>query len=373
MAYEPDYDFQIAEEERHRMELDLKLNEYRKNIQRMKLKENDVLSRLDRYRQDAEKTRRDIAVLELQAAKLKSSIAKLNEEMKTSERMLAELKLSLARRMVDIYKYGLPSELSIILSAESMHDAVNSVYLLSRLSEHDKELVAQLRNRQMEIALSKKTLEDHSERLDQQSKALMRERDKYNATIKETNKFLDDLRREKAKAEQVAKEMEAAQKAVGETIVTLKRRRTEDGTKGSDYLADRIARGRGSMFDWPIRGQISSPFGTRVHPVFRTKSFHSGIDISATKGTPVKAAATGEVLFVGWMRGYGQVVILDHRRDYSTVYAHMSSTTVKEGTVVKAGATIGAVGNTGTTTGYHLHFEVRVGSEAKNPLDYLKK
>jgi murein DD-endopeptidase MepM/ murein hydrolase activator NlpD len=73
------------------------------------------------------------------------------------------------------------------------------------------------------------------------------------------------------------------------------------------------------------------------------------------------------------MRGYGQVVIIDHGRDYSTVYAHMSSTQVKEGTVVGAGTVIGAVGNTGTTTGYHLHFEVRIGSTAKDPLSYLKR
>ena len=209
-----------------------------------------------------------------------------------------------------------------------------------------------------------------------------RERQKYNSTIKQTNTFLNDIRRQKALAERAAKEMEEAQKAVGQTILTLMRQKKERdaaakkaGTsKGSvDYLADRMARGRGSMFDWPLRGPISSPFGSRVHPVFKTKSFHSGLDISAPRGTPVKAAAPGEVLFEGWMRGYGQVVIIDHGRNYSTVYAHMSSTQVKEGQTVKVGSVVGAVGDTGTTTGYHLHFEVRTGSTAKNPLDYLKR
>jgi murein DD-endopeptidase MepM/ murein hydrolase activator NlpD len=176
--------------------------------------------------------------------------------------------------------------------------------------------------------------------------------------------------------------MEEAQKAVGQTILDLMRQRKarDEAAKKSgksqgsvDYLAGRAAQGRGSMFDWPLRGKINSPFGTRVHPVFKTKSFHSGIDIASPQGTPVKAAAPGEVLFEGWMRGYGRVVIIDHGRDYSTVYAHMSSTRVKEGAVVKAGTVVGAVGDTGTTTGYHLHFEVRVGSAAKNPLDYLKR
>ncbi|MDR1049094.1 MAG: M23 family metallopeptidase, partial [Synergistaceae bacterium] len=208
------------------------------------------------------------------------------------------------------------------------------------------------------------------------------DRQKYNATIKETNSFLDGLRRQKAAAERAAKEMEEAQKVVGETILALMRQRkardeaAKRAGKGSgsvDYLAGRAAQGRGSMFDWPLRGPVSSHFGMRIHPVFKTKTFHSGLDVSAPRGTPVKTAAPGEVLFVGWMKGYGQVVIIDHGRDYSTVYAHMSSTQVREGAIVKAGTVIGLVGNTGTTTGYNLHFEVRVGSAAKNPLDYLKR
>ena len=179
-------------------------------------------------------------------------------------------------------------------------------------------------------------------------------------------------------AEKASREAEEAQKAVGQTIMTLMRRKKEreaqqvrgGGRSGVDYLA---GRGRGSMFDWPIRGQISSPYGQRIHPIFKTKSMHAGIDISAPAGTAVKAAAAGEVLFNGWLRGYGQVVILDHGRNYSTVYAHLSSTSVREGQVLKAGAVVGRVGKTGTATGYHLHFEVRVGGTVKNPLDYLKR
>jgi murein DD-endopeptidase MepM/ murein hydrolase activator NlpD len=101
--------------------------------------------------------------------------------------------------------------------------------------------------------------------------------------------------------------------------------------------------------------------------------FHSGIDISAPRGTPVRAAAPGEVLFEGWMRGYGRVIIIDHGRNFSTVYAHLSSTQVREGTIVGAGTLIGTVGDTGTTTGNHLHFEVREGSTARNPLDFLRR
>jgi murein DD-endopeptidase MepM/ murein hydrolase activator NlpD len=111
----------------------------------------------------------------------------------------------------------------------------------------------------------------------------------------------------------------------------------------------------------------------RVHPVFKTKMMHTGMDIRAPRGTPVRAAGPGEVLFAGWLRGYGQVIIIDHGNNLSSVYAHLSSMSVREGAAVKKGQTIGAVGSTGTATGAHLHFEVRVGGDARDPMRYLRK
>jgi murein DD-endopeptidase MepM/ murein hydrolase activator NlpD len=376
-----DIDAQIATEERRRKELDRKLESYRSTIRQMKVKENDLLVRIDQSQQATEKARQEMTILEYQISKLQKNIVVLNGEMDQTKNRINDLVFALKRRMIDISKYGTSEELLLIFSAESTHEVLDSVYLLGKLAEHDQFLIEQLQDKKQEIELSQRTLEDHRDRLQQQAKSLEQERSKYNSTIKQTNTFLNDIRRQKALAERAAKEMEEAQKAVGQTILTLMRQRKERdeaarkaGGKGStDYLAGRIAQGRGSMFDWPLRGPISSPFGSRIHPVFKTKSFHSGLDIAAPRGTAVKAAAPGEVLFEGWMRGYGQVVIIDHGRDYSTVYAHMSSTRVKEGTVVNAGTVIGAVGNTGTTTGYHLHFEVRIGSTAKSPLDYLKR
>jgi murein DD-endopeptidase MepM/ murein hydrolase activator NlpD len=284
--------------------------------------------------------------------------------------------------MIDLSKYGMSEELHLIFSARDTHEVLNSVFLLEKLAKHDQFLIGQLTSKKEDIERSRGALEDQRDKLKAQSQTLDQERRTYTATIKRTNTFLDDIRRQKALAQRAAKEMEEAQAAVGQTIVALMRQKKERdeaakkaGTsKGSvDYLAGRMAQGRGSMFDWPIRGPISSSFGPRVHPVFKTKSMHSGLDVSAPRGTPIKTAAPGEVLFEGWMRGYGQVVIVDHGRDYSTVYAHMSSTRVKVGTVLGADSIIGAVGNTGTSTGFHLHFEVRVGGAAKNPLDYLKR
>ena len=380
-AAEPDLDAQIAAEERRRKELDQKMESYQSMIRQMKKKEDDLLVRIDQSQQATEKVRQEMTILEYQIAKLQKSISALEGEMMRAQGKIDELIRAFRRRLVDMSKYGTTEELLLVFSAKDTHEVLESIHLLGRLARHDQFLIEQLQAQKREMEVSRRTMEEQRDRLKKQAQSLDRERQKYNSMTKQTNTYLDDIRRQRTVAERAAREMEEAQKEVGQTILTLMRRKkgrgtgtgAESGGSGTDYLAGRMAQGRGSMFDWPLRGPVSSPFGTRIHPVFKTKSFHSGLDISAPRGTPVKAAAPGEVLFEGWMRGYGQVVIIDHGRDYSTVYAHMSSTRVREGTVVKVGTDIGTVGNTGTTTGYHLHFEVRVGSTAKNPLDYLKR
>ncbi|EIV99927.1 M23 family metallopeptidase [Thermoanaerobacter siderophilus] len=125
---------------------------------------------------------------------------------------------------------------------------------------------------------------------------------------------------------------------------------------------------------WPVSGvyTITSHFGPRIDPVYGVEGFHSGVDIGAPARTPVTAALDGEVVYAGWNDGYGLVVFIWHNNNLETRYAHLSSITVKQRQIVKAGDVIGYVGSTGKSTGPHLHFEVRVGGKAVNPFDFFK-
>ncbi len=127
-----------------------------------------------------------------------------------------------------------------------------------------------------------------------------------------------------------------------------------------------------SDFIWPVYGKITSGFGWRLHPIYGKSMFHSGIDISAPTGTPVFASRAGTVKFAGWRTGYGNLVILSHGA-YETYYAHLSKISVFVGLQVSKGDLIGRVGETGTATGPHLHFEVRIGGKEDNPVAYLPK
>lgn len=119
-------------------------------------------------------------------------------------------------------------------------------------------------------------------------------------------------------------------------------------------------------FSWPITGEISSEFGVR------SGVRHDGIDIRAPEGSPIRAAADGRVVFVDDdMRGYGRIVIIKHKEDFFTVYAHNRTNKVSRGEKISKGAVIGTVGNSGNASGSHLHFEVRKGKTVRNPLFFL--
>ncbi|SHH17987.1 Murein DD-endopeptidase MepM and murein hydrolase activator NlpD, contain LysM domain [Thermosyntropha lipolytica DSM 11003] len=123
---------------------------------------------------------------------------------------------------------------------------------------------------------------------------------------------------------------------------------------------------------WPVKGEITSPFGFRKSPFGgRRETFHEGIDIANNVGETIVAAADGKVVFAGWQPVYGKTVEIEHGYGFTTIYGHNSALLVKEGEVVRKGQPIARLGNTGRSTGPHLHFTVKKYGELKDPLIYL--
>jgi len=124
---------------------------------------------------------------------------------------------------------------------------------------------------------------------------------------------------------------------------------------------------------WPVTGRLMDGFGHRMDPFSGEGAMHTGVDISAPKGTPVHATADGIVLHAGLNAGYGRVVVIDHGNNYQTWYAHLSRIDVIEGQEIRQGEALGLVGSTGRSTGAHLHYEVRIGSAPVNPYRFLAR
>ena len=387
-------DNMIAIRERERESLSRKIEHYNE-LARSKMKESQsILGRLMNLRRNALESQARMEFLEKENGRLQGSMAQLNLSIAETSNLLADLLIKLRTRIVDMYKYSSQERLDVLLATRSTHEALIMAYMLRRLANQDQKVVETLARKADELERSREKLETSRAQVQRQQTELKRKRDEFAATIQRTNALLKDVQGEQKKAKAAAQELMNAQQAIGDKIIALMQ---EKGARGRapappstppaspgtpapqqplkpqkkpeqyTYLAN------GAVLEWPIQGSIAMAFGSRIHPVFKTKVFNSGIDIRAASGAPVRAAGPGEVLFTGWIRGFGQVVIIDHGRGISTVYAHLASASVAEGDAVKTGSPLGKVGNSGANTDYGLHFEVRRNGRAEDPLHYLRR
>ena len=366
-------DSRIAQEEARMRILEKQISEHQKRAKQMGEKEKGVLTQLNSLDQKKKVTEQRIRVLELKLEKVKNTISNLRAEVRLTEQELAEMMHVFENRLVDIYKYGGVAEFNLLLSSTTAHEAMETSYLLNRIALQDQAMISEMLQKKDRLIKAAAQMEQQEKELSENTSRLNGERKTFRNEISKSNVFLGKVRQERSLHEQAVKELLQSQKEIQQTVTALMRKKRDEESRNKGRSAQYTYLPSGGQLSWPVQGQITSTFGQRVHPVFKTKMMHTGMDIRAPRGTPVRAAGPGEVLFAGWLRGYGQVIIIDHGNNLSSVYAHLSSMSVREGSAVKKGQTIGAVGSTGTATGAHLHFEVRVGGDARDPMRYLRK
>ena len=394
--YSANIDSQIKTQQKNQSDMKKKIQQYNAIAKEKSKQSKNLLSQLSRLRQNASESQAQMDNLEQENTKLQNSVSELNKRIARVKDSMKIIIASLRNRLVDIYKFT-PDDngLSLILNSQGPHEAVNTAYMLRRFAIQDQFMLEELSRKEHELIEARHKLEENKTKIARQTDELKKKREEFDSTIKKTDTLLKNVQSEQKKAEAAAKELENAQRAVGNKINALmKQKKTAQTKKAKSSSAAKITNVKSSSktaaapssspskappagsvksLSWPLNGKVTMQYGSRVHPTFKTKIVNSGIDIKAASGTPVKAAGPGEVLYQGWLRGFGQVVIIDHGGDLSTVYAHLGGTSVREGAVVKAGTVIGRVGNTGTDSEYGLHFEVRKKGSAQNPMNYLRR
>ena len=364
-------DKEIKQQEQEYKKIQGQISQTKKKINEAKKKESNVSRQIEELSQRITITQQRVNVVNLHIRKLHGNIVHLTGNIAETEQSIKNAEALLADRMVTIYKYGGIAEFNLLLSSKGADDALRTSYLLGKIAEQDQALINDLADKKRRYTEAKAQLTDQKEKFHEQGKVLNVKKNELRSAADERNAILAKVRRDKAlyiaQQQELLKASRELQSAV-KRLLAEKRKlnaKKNPGKKPTVYYT-------GGRLAWPTRGSISSEFGTRVHPIFKTKTTHTGLDISAPKGTPVTAADAGEVLYTGWMRGYGQVIIIDHGGSLTTVYAHLSQINCTEDAKVAKGALIGRVGSTGVATGNHLHFEVRVNGDAVNPMRYLR-
>jgi len=360
---------QLQKEESRLAALQGQVTLHRKKLDEARVKEKGVLSKLQEFNEKVALTGQRINVMQLKQKRVEIRIGELTKEIAYTEGQLQELKGALSARLNAIYRYGGVAELNLFFSSSTINEAIVSSYLLARIADQDREIYGRYMDRIRRLDQSRRDLGMQTERLAEQKKQLEGERSAHRKALDASSRYLSQVKREKQLHAAAVQELLRAQKELENKVRSLIEQKRKMALRSPGRATVSY---RGGPLPWPVSGTVNSEFGMRQHPQFNTKLKHTGIDIAAPIGTPVISVAAGEVLFAGWLRGYGQVLIIDHGGNLTTVYAHLSRMDVGEGQNVAQGQVIGGVGSTGISTGSHLHFEVRIGGDAKNPRNYLR-
>jgi murein DD-endopeptidase MepM/ murein hydrolase activator NlpD len=276
----------------------------------------------------------------------------------------------LSRRVVQLYRSDAPDAMAVVLGAKSLSDAIDQIEYMGTVGRQDDRIATKVKRAKVEmretrdrtrrtrakVAATTKVIAARTSEQRSVRDRLVASRDQLAAARSLKNEALGGVRSDKADYLHEVEALQAQSAALAEKIRSAQAAGPAPVTPSSSS---------GSGFVWPVNGVLSSGFG------WRWGRMHEGIDIAAPSGSPVVAAASGTVIYAGWMGGYGNLVIIDHGGGLATAYGHNSALAVGTGQSVGQGQVISYCGSTGHSTGPHVHFEVRINGSPVDPLGYL--
>ncbi|KXG77296.1 Murein DD-endopeptidase MepM [Fervidicola ferrireducens] len=338
-----------------------KIQEIRNSLIKVNAQKNNVVEELEAIEKDLQETQRELAATETQLKLTQQKLAVTQQELKKAEEEVKKQEDDLKTRLRAMYKAGPVDYLEVMLEATSFSDFLTRIDMVKRLLDYDKGLLMDYQAKKELVEKKKAELEAQRQAIARQYQIINTHRAKLASRQQDRQRLLAVLEEQRREYERQQDQLEEESRKIAEMIRQIQAR----SSKG--YVGTGI-------FQWPVPSSrnITSDYGWRVHPVYKSRRFHTGIDIGAPMGANVVAADDGEVIYAGYYGGYGNTIIVDHGGGISTLYAHLSKILVGEGQSVKRGERIGLVGSTGISTGPHLHFEVRKDGQHVSPWNWVK-
>ncbi len=272
---------------------------------------------------------------------------------------------ALADRLVELYKADQPDALTVVLEADGFADLLERTEFLERISDQDRGIVARVRGIKAQAEKEEARLDELEGLKRTAAETILTRRDDIAAARDELSSQQGELRVARDDKQGALQEVRAVRGELEGDLDDLQAEQDRVMAQvQSASPADPIKQGSGQLI-FPADGPLTSPFG------FRWGRLHAGIDIALPEGTPLRAADSGQVIVAGYSGGYGNYTCIQHTGSLSTCYGHQSSIAVSVGSAISQGQVIGASGNTGNSTGPHLHFETRENGSPVDPLGYL--
>lgn len=285
--------------------------------------------------------------------KISEARAKLDEMQKQINQQNDDM----SARIRAMYKNGDIGILEVLLGSDSITDLMTNLDMAKRIFDNDVSILEEMEEQHRILDAYRADLEA----LEQNLAVQKQEQAEKQSQLKVSRGNAADLKAD------VASDNKALEKQVDALV--------EEANALTAEILKLQGKGAyvGGQLGYPttVTTRISSPFGYRIHPILKIKKLHTGVDFAVKSGSPVVAANAGKVIKAAWNNSYGYMVMIDHGGGIVTLYAHNSKLLVSTGDMVTRGQKIALSGSTGMSTGPHIHFEVRVNGEYKNPMNYL--
>lgn len=321
-----------------------------------------------------------LALLQKRALLSKATIEKLKKEKEVALKDLDKLKMEteevkreenqifsyLKKRIKIIYISGFLNEYRVLFSTESGEDFLQVNSLLNSLNLKDMKEIEKLKNLSREKKEKEKELKERIIKIEDIERESALEREKLNEEITMVSKILQDI----------SKNSEMARKNLAETIENARKMdlyfKDLNFKNGVEMYGQNILLYKGKL-PKPLKGRIVKGFGDYVHPKFKTKLPHPGVDFEAPYGSLVSSIFDGEVVFADWLSGYGYTVIVNHPQGFYSLYSHLDKIDVKKGDILKREQKLGLSGGDPTKNFTGIYFELRQGKTAVDPALWIKE
>ena len=347
-------------------ELNKDIKQKQSEIQAQKNESKDLQKQIDSLEKKIDDTKASIGKLDNAIAAAQNDLATLTAELKEAEKKVKEQNENLNARLRIMYKNGSIGFLDVLLQSGDFTEFLDNLALVQKVFKNDEEVLKDLRKTHDTIAAKKKEIEQLNAELEQSrelAKQTKKDLDSQQADLDDKKDAVDS---DIAQSQEDLDKMEAEAEALNEQIrqAALANSKKDGGKK---YYT-------GGQMCWPAPSytRISCYFGWRTHPITGRKNYHGGTDLAAPGGSPILAAESGTVIIAAHHWSYGNYIVIDHGGGLATLYAHSSKLLVSKGAKVKRGQKIALVGTTGSSTGNHLHFEVRKNGVRVNGLPYIQ-
>ena len=324
-------------------------------------------NKLSNNQQKLEQAHQELQATTVRYNALVSNLSSMETQLNNAVAEFRAIDAAMKSRIRQVYKHQRTGMFELIMSARDVNSLMDTFYYEKIVIKDDYKRMQAVKAKANEIAMLKAQVEAQRRMVEASIRDINNQRASIQSSIAENKNMIERLQKDKSYYERTEREL-ARQSASIQSMI-------EQMTRRASHSSSTPVRVSSTGFIYPIHGPITSPFGYRTHPIFKSRIFHSGIDIAGPNGGAIHASNDGRVIYAGWYGGYGKVVILDHGvvngKPITTLYGHMSAINVSSGQNVKKGQTVGREGSTGYSTGPHCHFEVRVNGKPTNPLGYI--